>query len=137
MLNGGPTLESRAMINEKNIELRFVDLLDELTKSGKLEWAQKENEPGFVYCLASEELIVFELRGGTDGAHVRPSEAIAGIVSRCRNVSYLWLEGINGWDTLLRLLRSAPIDDERFIKMRVSTQEVPVHVLEALVSKAG
>jgi hypothetical protein len=83
--------------------------------------------------MVGDEYIVFEVRGGEKAEPVRPSEPVAGIVSHCRNVTYLWLEGLHGWDTLLELLRQAPIDHERFIRCRRVTLDLPMRVLERMI----
>lgn len=110
-----------------------MQLLRKLTDMGKIEWAQSEHEPGFVYCMVGDEYIVFEVRGGEKAEPVRPSEPVAGIVSHCRNVTYLWLEGLHGWNTLLELLRQSPVDHERFIRCRRVTLDLPTRVLERMI----
>jgi hypothetical protein len=112
---------------------KFLQLLLRLTELGKLEWARSEHEPGFVYCLAGEELIVFELRGGENAAPVDPEQKVAGIVSKCRNVTYLWLEGLQEWDKLLDLLKRAPTNHRAFVSMRKRSHQAPVRVLEGLL----
>jgi hypothetical protein len=112
---------------------QFVELLRKLTELGKVEWAQSEHDPGFVYCMIRDEYIVFETRGGERADPVRPTDQVGGIVSHCRNVTYLWLEGLHGWDTLLALLRQAPIDHERFIRCRRVTHDLPTRVLERMM----
>jgi hypothetical protein len=112
---------------------QFVLLLRKLTDLRKIEWAQSEHEPGFVYCMVGDEYIAFEVRGGKKAEPVRPSEPVAGIVSHCRNVTYLWLEGLHGWNTLLELLRQAPIDHKKFIRCRQVTLDLPTKVLEKMI----
>ena len=112
---------------------QFVQLLRKLTNMGRVQWAQSEHERGFVYCMVGDEYIVFEVRGGEKAEPVRPSENVAGIVSHCRNVTYLWLEGLHGWDTLLELVRQAPIDEEGFIRCRRVTHDLPTRVLEKMI----
>jgi len=111
---------------------RFIELLQKLTAAGKLEWARSEQEPGFVFCLAGDELILFELRGGENAAPVEPEGKVAGIVSKCRNVTYLWLEGLHEWDKLLALLKQAPIDNRKLIEIRRRSHESPIHALERM-----
>jgi hypothetical protein len=112
---------------------QFVQLLRKLTNAGRIQWAQSEHEPGIIYCMVDDEFIVFETRGGQKGELMRPSEHIGGIVSHCRNVTYLWLEGLHGWDTILALLRQAPIDNEKFNSCRQATFDLPTRVLEKLI----
>ena len=120
------------MTNQNDIQRRFVELLVALTKAGKVEWARSKSDMGFVYCLTREELIVFELRGG-DGRPADPTDNVAGVVSKCRNVSYLWLEPTPGLSDLLNLLRGAPVDDERFVQIRKRAHSTPIQVLESLL----
>ena len=124
------------MNNTHSCQQRFLELLCQLTKSGHAIWAQSRSDPGFVYCLAGQDLIVFEVRSGTDAALVCVSQrGISGIVAKCRNVSFLWLEGVEGWSDLVKLLYEAPDDEKEFIKMRRVAQQFPVLALEALLSK--
>ncbi len=120
------------MANQDDIQRRYVELLAALTKSGKLEWARSENEIGFVYCLAREELIVFEVRGG-GGRPADPTDSVTGVVSKCRNVSYLWLEPTPGLSDLLKLLRHAPVDEQVFAQFRKRAHLAPIQTLEALL----
>lgn len=110
----------------------FLRLLRDLTDRGRAEWLQTKHESGFVYCLVDgEELIVFDCRGGTKGhEHVPPSEPLAGVAGEFRNTTYLWLAGLADWDLLLALLKSARIDDERFIECRRIAHWSPVRALQ-------
>jgi hypothetical protein len=120
------------MSNQEEIQLRFVELLAKLTKSDKIKWARSKSEPGFIHTLAAKELIVFEVRGG-EGHLVDPAEAVTGVVSKCRNVSYLWLEPTPGFADLLELLSRAPIDDKAFLQFRKGAYLAPVNALELLL----
>lgn len=108
----------------------FIKLLADLTRTGKVEWARSTNEIGFVYCLTPQELIVFEV--GDGNGLTDPTKNVAGIVSKCRNVSYLWLEPTPSFHDLLNLLRRAPIDDEKFIEFRRRAHLTPIQALEVL-----
>lgn len=67
-----------------------------------------------VYCFVGGDLFQFEVLGD-GGEPVDPSDVIHGVSARYRSVdNLLWLEGAAGWDELLGLLRSAPIDDRAF-----------------------
>jgi hypothetical protein len=118
--------------NQDNIQQRFVQLLTTLTDGGKVEWARLKTDIGFVYCLAREELIVFEVSGG-DGQPVDPTDNVTGVVSKCRNVTYLWLEPTPGLGELLKLLRRAPLDEQRFVQFRKRAHLAPIQALEALL----
>lgn len=124
------------MANSDTVEFRFVELLTRLTEAGKAEWAQSPIEPGFVYCMAGEDLIVFEVRG-EKAEHVIPSARVHGVHCKCRNVSYLWLEGLNGWDLLLKLLERAPVGHEAFCEMRRRANLFPLRALQALSVSPG
>ena len=121
------------MANKNDIQLRFVELLAELTAARKVEWARSKSEIGFVYCLVREELIVFEVRAGDKANLVDPAEPVTGIVSKCRNVSYLWLEPTPGLNDLLNLLRNAPVNDEKFVQLRKRAHLAPIQALESLL----
>ena len=112
---------------------QFVQLLRRLTDMNRIEWAQSEHNPGFVYCMVGDEYFVFEVRGGAKAELVCPNECVAGIVCHCRNVTYLWLEGLHGWNTLLDLLRRAPTNHERFIRCRRVTIDLPTRILEKML----
>ena len=120
------------MANQDDIQQRFVKLLATLTKTGKLEWARSEIEIGFVYCLAGNELIIFEVRG-SDGRPADPKDKVTGVLSKCRNVSYLWLEPTPGLSNLLKLLRHANVHSDGFGRLRRRAHLAPVQALEALL----
>src|SRR5579883_1649666 len=120
------------MANQQNAQWRFVELLTMLTKSGKLEWARSQNETGFIYCLTPNELIIFESSGDT-GSLVDPAENVVGVRSKCRNVSYIWLQPTAGFTELVTLLRDAPVDDAAFIEFRRRSHSYPIRSLEALL----
>ncbi len=120
------------MATQDDIQRRFVELLVLLTESGKLDWVRSEVDIGFVYCLAQEELIVFEVRGN-GGQRVDPMDTVRGFVSKCRNVTYLWLEPTPGFSDLLKLLRSASMDEQKFSQFTLRSQGTPVQLLEKLI----
>jgi hypothetical protein len=96
---------STADVDHAKIQEEFVRLLSELTASGKAQWVQRKVDIGFIFCLAEKDLIVFEVKGGEPLDNVDPSGDVAGVVCKFRNVTYLWLEGLHGWDLLLSLLK--------------------------------
>ncbi len=114
-------------------QVRFLELLQLHTKSGVASWSQSRRDPGFVYCLIGHDLIVFEVKGEL-AEPVHTAEKISGVVCKCRNATYLWLEGLDGWDELVALLRAAPDDCAAFVNMRRNAQSFPVQALEAMVS---
>jgi len=122
-------------VTDEKIQAQFVDLLKTLTVGGKVEWARASHEPGFVYALAHDEYIVFELRGGQNAKLVTPDSDVAGIVCKCRNVTYLWLQPNDGFVDLLHLLQDSPIDDAKFLDIRKRAYYSPVKALEALRRK--
>jgi hypothetical protein len=120
------------MTTQDDIQRRFLTLLATLTNSRKVEWARSKNEIGFVYCLASHELIVFEVRG-SNGNLADPTDNITGLVGKCRNASYLWLQPSPGFADLLTLLRDTPIDDKLFVEFRRRGHLAPIRALEELL----
>lgn len=96
-----------------DFSLRFVTILSELTQGGRAIWVRRAVEPEYVFCFVNGEKIDLEPLG-PDGEVVLPSAQPSGIHIRCRNLQFLWLEGVPGWLPLLELIRSAPIDDETF-----------------------
>lgn len=120
------------MANQEDIQQRFVELLTALTQSSKVEWARSKTDIGFVCCLARKELIVFEV-SGDDGCLADPADNVTSVVSKCRNVSYLWLEPTPGLGDLLKLLRHAPVDEQRFVQFRKRAHLAPIQALEALL----
>ena len=113
-------------------QIRFIELLRALTIAGRTEWLQAGHDPGFVYCLVDkEDLVEFQCSGGSKGdTLVPPSEPLAGVTSDYCNTTYLWLDGLASWETLVSLLRSARVDDGRFIECRRIAHWRPVRVLE-------
>jgi hypothetical protein len=119
--------------NEKpESDIRFLELLDELTRDGRAEWVRTKLAPGFVYCLLDgEDLIVFECMGGEKGdAYVSPIEELAGVVAHHCNTTYLWLPVPPAWDRLIRLLRLSRDDDDRCCACAHIAYAAPVRVLE-------
>jgi hypothetical protein len=114
-------------------QMQFLDLLNQLTKAGRADWLRSASDPVFVYCLIDgDDLIKFECKGGAKGDEpVPPTEDLAGVVSHYCNTTYLWLTGLANWELLLQLLRSAKIDERRFIQCRRIAHGAPVRVLES------
>jgi hypothetical protein len=83
--------------------------------------------------LAGSELIVFEIRGGGGDHLVDPTEEVNGIVCRCRNISYIWLEASADWNTILSMMRKAPIDETKFDDLRKIGYGSVVALLESLL----
>jgi hypothetical protein len=114
-------------------QIRFLELLRQLTDAGRAEWLQVDHSPGFVHCLVDgEDLIKFECMGGEKGdEHIPPAQQLAGVVSHHCNTTYLWLPVAADWELLLQLLRSARDDAKRFSACRGIAHQAPVRVLEA------
>ncbi|MEI6075532.1 MAG: hypothetical protein WCS94_08170 [Verrucomicrobiota bacterium] len=118
-------------MNDKNeIQIRLVELLSKLTALGKAAWVQSGDDPGTVYCRVQQDLIIFEVKGGSGAEPVKPCEVVNGVVCKFRNASFLWLEGLYGWDDLISMLKNAPDNHKDFIQMRRDAQMVPIRVLE-------
>jgi hypothetical protein len=118
----------------KSVEFSFVKMLHALTETGLAQWARSKHDKGFVYCFAGEDLIIFEVRGGDGGKPTDPNGEVDGLVAKCRNTSYLWLEGSPGFETLLGLLRKAPEDEEKFIRFRRQARDIPNKILQSLLT---
>ena len=119
--------------NHAESQIRFLELLRELTDAGRAEWLRDDEQPGFVHCLVDkEDLIKFECMGGEKGdEHVSPRQQLAGVVSHHCNTTYLWLPVAADWELLLRLLNSTKDDARRFSACRSIAHHAPVRVLEA------
>jgi len=91
---------------------RLVAALSRLTRCGKARWARRPIDPGFVLCLAGDELIRFELSQARQGFN--PSEPVHGIHGVFGNVDFLWLKDLGGWDELLTLIQAAPVSDDEY-----------------------
>ena len=116
----------------RKLNVRFVELLEVLTRAGRAEWIQSKGDPGFVFCLLDQEDVVkFECMGGKKGdEHVAPDENLAGVVAHHSNTTYLWLPRLPSWDTLLRLLRSSRGRAARWRACKRLAYEAPVKALE-------
>jgi len=119
--------------NKLKLKVRFVELLDKLTRAGRAEWVQSKGDPGFVFCLVDQEdVIKFECMGGKKGdEHVPPHNDLAGVVAHHSNTTYLWLPLLGSWDTLLKLLRSSRARADRWRACKRLAHEGPVRALEA------
>jgi hypothetical protein len=83
-------------------QIRFVELLEELTKAGRAKWLRCDHDPGYVRCvLDNEDVVIFECMGGKKGdERVAPREELAGVVAHHSNTTYLWLPELPSWDAL-------------------------------------
>ena len=116
------------------IARELPSLLVALTNSGRADWARRAVEPEFVYCFVGGDVIRFESFNGY-ATRVDPNGAVHAVACVFRNIELLWLEGLHGWDELLRLLRAAPIDDDRFVFGYARVQEAALLHLRRLVSE--
>ena len=115
------------------LNVRFVELLAELTQAGRAEWIRKKGDPGFVFCLVDKEDVVkFECMGGKKGDdHVAPREDLAGVVAHHSNTTYVWLPLLPSWEPLLKLLRSSRDRADRWRACKRLAYEAPVRAMEA------
>ncbi len=128
-------------MNEKNDlnqrpenQKEFVSLLKTLTTRGKAKWARSDVDIGIIYCLVGDELIQFETRTGDKAEPAHPSEKTAGIVSVCRNITYLWLPVSEEWKDLLSLLTQSPVNHKEFAGFRRMAYLSPVKALKDALS---
>ena len=113
-------------------QVRFVELLEELTQAGRAEWLRSNGDPGFVRCvLDGADVVVFECMGGKDGdERVSPREELAGVVAHLSNTTYLWLPEIPSWDALLRLLRRSRANADAWRGSKRIAHRAPVRALQ-------
>jgi len=80
-----------------------------------------------------EDCIHFEVLG-LDKGHVPPDyDKIAYVASHCRNVTYVWVRlspTATDWDTLIELLRKAPVDVKKITRFRKASLDLPIKTLE-------
>jgi hypothetical protein len=101
--------------------VELVSLLAAITAAGRGTWVRRFADPGLVFFFAAGELIEFTTYG-SEGEPGPPSGAVHGVLGKLRNIGFLWLEGLGGWDALLALLRTAPVDDEAFGRLYAQSQ---------------
>ena len=122
------------MNNTRNRQLnrRFVELLEALTQARRTEWIRSKCDPGFVFCLLDhEDLVIFECMGGKKGdEHVSPDGDLSGVVAHHSNTTYLWLPVLPSWDALRKLLRSSRARADRWRACKRVAYEAPVRALE-------
>jgi hypothetical protein len=118
---------------KEELQERFVGLLRQLTDKGKVEWAQ-EGKPGYVHCMVGDEHIKFEVLGLDKGHVPADYEKIAYVAGYCHNVTYLWVPFMPDWDSLIELLRQAPVDDGTIGRFDKRTLDLPVKTLERAVA---
>lgn len=109
------------------LQSKFINHLKALTEKGEVEWFRREADPEIVYCLYHNDLFVFELHDGTE-ENLHPFEKPHGITVKVRNLSLLWLDGLDDWEVVVSLVRGSKVDNSKLGDVRRS-------VLEALVSK--
>lgn len=97
----------------QELQVDFFNTLENLTKEGKVDWFRRTADPSLIFCILGHDLIVFELHDGTE-ENREPLNNPHGVLVKIRNCSFLWLEGLNGWERLLRLIRMATPDDTKF-----------------------
>jgi hypothetical protein len=114
-------------------QIRFLELLRQLTDAGRVEWLENADEPEFIYCLVDgEDLIKFHCVPGEKGdEQVSPMNRFSGVVAHYRNTTYVWLPVAVDWDLLLQLLRLANDDAKRFVECRRIAHQGAVKALES------
>ena len=91
-------------------QIRFLELLKQLTDASRIEWLQADYSPGFVYCLVDgEDLIEFEL-AHAENSNQAPRQPLAGIVLHHCNTDIslvIWASTLNfKMQNLMTLLKS-------------------------------
>ena len=94
---------------------RLVTLLSGLSASGRAALVRRAVDADTVYCFVGGELVTFTAHG-EDGP-VPLDGPVHGVSAEVGGISFLWLEGICGWDALLPLLRAAPVDDAGYSRL--------------------
>ena len=92
----------------------LVELLDQLTGSGRAIWCQSSADCGYVYCFVGEELVEFQVYGASGSDLVSPSGEVHGVLAVCRNQNVLYVQPEIMCERLMELLRAAPTDDGLF-----------------------
>lgn len=95
------------------LQSELVRTLRDMTLAQKAQWFRRRSSPSLVFCVCGHDLLVFELSDGTR-ENFNPFENTHGISVTVRNYSFLWLEGLDDWDALLQLVRSAQFDNEKY-----------------------
>jgi hypothetical protein len=118
-------------------EAEFVIYLEELTRLKKARWVRSPSEPGFILCKISGELLIFEAGSG-DEDHVDPDAEVAGIHCRFRSWFWAWLTALDEGERMLKLLRNAEINEQKFVKWKATAYRSGVEFLKnALNGKKG
>jgi hypothetical protein len=120
-------------------EAEFVAYLEELTRQKKARWVRSSSEPGFILCQVSGELLIFESGNGTgEQDHVDPDGEVAGIHCRFHSWFWAWLTALEEGERMLRLLRKAEINDQKFVKWKARAYRSGLDFLKnALNGKKG
>lgn len=92
----------------------LVELLDQLTGSGRAIWCQSSADCGYVYCFVGEERVEFQVYGASGSDLVSPSGEVHGALAVCRNQNVLYVQPEIMCERLMELLRAAPTDDGLF-----------------------
>jgi hypothetical protein len=118
------------LVSAEKLDDDLVSILSGATAAGRAQWVRRTPDLEFTYCFLAGELLVFTTYGD-DAAPAAPTERLHGVTATVRNIQLLWLEGLNGWDDLLAMLRAAPVDDERYARLYEDCCEVAVKELRS------
>lgn len=117
--------------NLERIQVEFVELLDELTHKGKAEWFRQNDDSAYVYCFCGNDLISFELSDDTEG-NLNPFNNTHAILGKVRNHSFMWLEGLYGWERLIKLVHNAEVNEDKYRKYKLKMPYIIIDELRAL-----
>ena len=113
--------------------LRFVQLLAQMTRQGKVQWLRCPVDSDVVYCFFESEMCVFELRGA-EAQPVSPEERVAMIRGEMRNVVFVWFGKENGGLDLLTMIRNAQLDEEAYRAALLNCRQAVFSELNAMIS---
>src|SRR5687767_8812421 len=121
-------------------QMRMLAALTTLTAQGRAVWLKRNADPEWASCFVGNEHFLFKATYvGRDEDFV-PDLAVDepdGILMEARNRSFPWLQGVEGWNDVLSLIRKAIVDHEQYAWLLQSSVDAMVTQLESLVEGSG
>ena len=117
---------------------RILEALERLTAQGEAVWLKRTVDPEAVLCFVAGELLVFNLHFGIpeDEPLPDPLPSPAGVSAHVRNLTFLWLPSIDGWERVSAMLSYASVDERSFDELQNRCYDHTVNYFESLAGRA-